>query len=107
MIPIIPDRNQPLVDNRGLVTQIWQQFFNALRPSVDAISALVVSASPTSFTASQRGTVAVSGGTLTAVSLLRGSTTVALGTSRVIPVSNGDIVRVTYTVAPTMSFIPN
>lgn len=107
MIPILPDRNNPLVDQRGLVTQVWQLFFNALTPSVDAITALVVSASPASFTATQPGNVAVSGGTLTAVTLTRGSVVLNLGTSRVVPVSVGDVVKVTYTAAPTMNFVPN
>jgi hypothetical protein len=43
---------------------------------------------------------------LTSVTLTRAGTAVSLGTSRTIPVSAGDVVTVSYSVAPTMSFIP-
>ena len=104
--PIVPNSNQPLVDKGGFITPVWQRFFGALLGSPAAISPVTVSASPTSFTASQRGVVGISGGTLTAVSLTRAGTTVTLGTSRSITVANGDTVTVSYSVAPTINFIP-
>lgn len=104
--PIVPNSNQPLVDSRGFVTPVWQRFFGALLGSPAAISPVTVSASPTSFTASQRGTVGISAGTLTAVTLTRAGTVVALGTTRSVTVANGDVVTVSYTVAPTINFIP-
>jgi hypothetical protein len=105
--PIVPNSNQPLVDSGGFVTPVWQRFFGALLGSPAAISPVAVSASPTSFTASQRGTVGISAGTLTAVSLTRAGTTVALGTTtRSVLVASGDVVTVSYSVAPTISFIP-
>lgn len=107
MMPIVPNSNQPIADPRGMVTQIWQRFFAALTASAASVSSVTVSPSPTSFTASERGTVAVSAGTLTSVTLTRAGTAVSLGTSRTIPVSSGDVVTVSYSVAPTMSFIPS
>ncbi|OWV62585.1 hypothetical protein ATY75_12235 [Rhizobium sp. N122] len=104
--PIVPNSNQPLVDNRGFVTPVWQRFFGALLGAPAAISPVTVSASPTSFTAYQRGTVGISAGTLTSVSLTRAGTTVTLGTTRSVTVANGDVVTVSYTVAPTINFIP-
>jgi hypothetical protein len=104
--PIVPSSKQPLVDSGGYITPVWQRFFGALLGSPGAITAATVAASPTSFTASQRGTVAISGGTISAVTVDRAGTIVALGTSRSIPVANGDVVTVTYSVAPTISFIP-
>lgn len=105
-VPIVPNSNQPLVDGGGFVTPVWQRFFGALIGAPAAISAITVSASPTTFTASQRGTVGISGGTLTAVSLTRAATTIALGTTRSVTVANGDVVTVSYSVAPTISFVP-
>lgn len=108
MRSIVPNSNQPIASDGGLVTPVWQRFFNGLTPSLDPISALPVSASPATYKAVQQGTVAISGGTLTAVALTRGAVAVALGASqRIVPVGTGDVVTVTYSVAPTMNFIPN
>lgn len=106
MTPIVPNSNQPLVNSGGYITPVWQRFFGALLGSPAAITAITVGASPTSFTASQRGTVGISAGTLTAVSLTRAGVTIALGTSRTVTVANGDVVTVSYSVAPTINFIP-
>lgn len=104
--PVVPNSNQPLVDGRGIITPVWQRFFGALLGSPAPIAAVTVAPSPASFTASQRGTVGISAGTLTSVSLTRAGTTVALGTSRSVSVATGDVVTVSYSVAPTINFIP-
>jgi len=106
MTAIVPNSNQPLVDKNGYITQVWQRFLGSLLGSPEAIAPVAVSASPSTFTAAGRGSVAISGGTLTNVTLNRSGTTVSLGTSRAITVANGDVVTVTYTVAPTINFIP-
>ena len=72
-----------------------------------ASSAITVGASPYAYTAALGGTVAVSAGTVSAITLTRSGLVIATGiTSGLIPVRNGDIVTVTYTAAPTMVFIP-
>jgi hypothetical protein len=72
------------------------------------IAAITVGASPYAYTAAAAGTVVVSGGTVSAITLKRGApAAISVGeTSGVIPVSAGDIVTVTYSAAPTMSFVP-
>lgn len=71
------------------------------------ISAVVVGASPTSFTAIDPGTLSVQAGTVSTVTLTRGGTTITLGlTAGLVPMSAGDKVTITYTVAPTLNFIP-
>ncbi|CAJ8797178.1 Uncharacterised protein [Burkholderia pseudomallei] len=73
-----------------------------------AIAAVTVGASPFAYTATSAGMVVISGGTVSAVTLKRGSpAAISVGeTSGVVPVSAGDIVSVTYSAAPTMSFVP-
>ena len=72
-----------------------------------AVSALTVGASPYAYTAASRGSVAVSGGTVSALTITRGGVVVPTGeVAGMVPVMNGDIVTVTYTAAPTMNFIP-
>ncbi|MCA8326124.1 hypothetical protein [Burkholderia cepacia] len=72
-----------------------------------AIGAITVGASPYTYTAPAAGTVFVSGGTDSALQLKRGATTIATGfVDGPVPVSAGDQVIVTYSVAPTMNFVP-
>jgi hypothetical protein len=73
-----------------------------------AISSITVGASPYTYTATNNGTVAVTGGTVSSVQLKRGATTitVASATGVLVPVSTGDQVIVTYSSTPTEQFIP-
>ncbi len=71
-----------------------------------ALASITVGASPYVYTATTRGAVAVSGGTVSAASLTRGSA-VTLPIAGLFPVSAGDTITVTYTVAPTMTFVPS
>lgn len=73
-----------------------------------AIAAITVTASPFAYTAPSAGTVVLSGGTVSAVTLKRGApAAISMGeTAGVVPVSAGDIVTTTYSVLPTMSFVP-
>jgi hypothetical protein len=105
--PIVPNSNVPLVDSTGRITQTWQRFLGALIAAPGGIAAVTVSASPASFTAAARGTVGITGGTLTSVTLTRAGIAIVLGTTRAIPVANGDKVTVVYTVAPTINFVPS
>lgn len=67
-----------------------------------------VPASPAAFTAPTSGMYAVSGGTVSAITLTRGnSAAINLGAQAgTFSVSQGDILTVTYTAAPTVNFIP-
>jgi hypothetical protein len=74
---------------------------------VGAIAAIAVGASPYSYTAPAAGTVFVTGGTDSALQLTRGATTIATGVvDGPVPVSAGDVVKVTYSAVPTMNFVP-
>lgn len=65
---------------------------------------ITVGASPFAYTATYGGSVAVSGGTVSQVTLTRGGIVVYTSTlsANDLPVRAGDIVTVTYTAAPTM-----
>jgi hypothetical protein len=70
---------------------------------------VAVGASPFAYTAPAIGSVIISGGTVSAITLTHaGGTPVNIGVvAGVIPVLASDVVTVTYTVAPTMTFIPH
>lgn len=108
MIPIVPQSGQAIADPDGRVTTVWQRFFAGLVGKPDSIAAVTVTASPFTYTASGPGFVSIIGGTFSAATLNRAGTAIAFGTTtRAIPVGQGDKVTVTYTVAPTISFVPS
>jgi hypothetical protein len=75
-------------------------------PQTPKQMAVTVGASPYAYSAPERGAVLVTGGVVSAVTYSRdGATTYAMPVSGSFPVGTGDIVTVTYTVAPTMAFV--
>lgn len=109
----IPAARQPVVEQvNGILafTRTWflflQQLLTLATPSGANAAAITVSASPFSYTATDSGVVLVSGGTVSAIALGRNGTFTSIGvTAGPVPVSEGDVVRVTYTVIPTMTFV--
>lgn len=74
---------------------------------IEPVEAITVGASPYTYTAATDGVVTVTGGTVSAIGYGRRGTFTTLGvTSGLVPVKQGDAVRVTYTSAPTMRMIP-
>ena len=71
------------------------------------ITGVPVGASPFAYVAGERGSVCITGGTVSSVTLTRHGVTVNPGSlAGYVPVSQGDTVTVTYSVAPTIDFIP-
>lgn len=72
-----------------------------------AIQAITPGASPYTYRTQQEGTLSVVGGTISAIALTRAGVSVSLAVSTpMIPLSPGDTVTITYTVAPTLKLIP-
>lgn len=72
-----------------------------------AAMTVTVGASPFTFTAPRNGLLFLSGGTLSAIQYSRGASLNVLGAStNQIYVMAGDQVRVTYLLAPAITFLP-
>lgn len=72
-----------------------------------AAETVIPGASPYTFTARCDGFLIVQGGTVSQLDYRRLAATVQIGvTAGLLPVQLGDGIRVTYTVAPTVTFIP-
>lgn len=109
MTATIPSSQQPISGQGGYINQTWLRFFNNLLgvASPTPIMAVSPTGSPFSYTAPSWGSVSVSGGTVSAISLTRNTATISTGvTSGIIPVAGGDVVTVTYSGPPAVSFIP-
>ena len=78
------------------------------RSTSGAAQSVSVGASPFVFTATRSGQLITTGGTVSLMEYARDGSYVGLGiTAGPTYVAAGDSVRVTYTAAPTMTFIPS
>jgi len=72
-----------------------------------AVVAITPGTSPYDYVAANAGVVAVDAGTVSAIAIIRGGTSVPTGvTSGTFSVLSGDTLAVTYSAAPTMNFLP-
>lgn len=106
----IPSNTLAVSDQKtGLISSIWYQFFTRLQQltAEKPIAAVVVGASPFVYTASTIGNVFVTGGTVSSIVLTRDAVTITCPENIFIPVAAGDTVTVTYSVLPTVKFVPS
>jgi hypothetical protein len=95
-----------LVDKAGRIIPPWNSFFQQFTSPPANILSVIVGASPFSYVAKQPGMLIISGGTVSAVNFTRGNITISMGTSEAFPVEIADTISVTYSVLPTIKFVP-
>jgi hypothetical protein len=86
----------------------WSGLFRGLAPG--NVEPVVVTASPFVYSATRRGSLIVKGGTVTLIEFSRdgGTTYYDVGViAGMFPVNAADLVRITYAVAPTVTFVPS
>ncbi|MEI6128545.1 MAG: hypothetical protein WCR59_00575 [Planctomycetota bacterium] len=75
--------------------------------AMTAAEAVTPGASPYTFTANRDGQLIVRAGTVSLIEYLRNGTATTIGlTAGLFPLLLGDGIRITYTVVPTVTFIP-
>lgn len=103
----VPSLSVPMVNEDRTPSNAWASFFQDLVGPSQAIQPVALTGSPFTYTAPDDGHVHVSGGTVTALSLIRGRVSLTTGISGgFIPVSAGDALAITYSAAPTVNFVP-
>lgn len=107
---LLPQYNQALVD-RGVTNRDWYFFlsglYRGLAPSFE--TAVTLTGSPFTFSAPVRGSLIVSGGTVSLILFSRdGSTFYNVGaTAGMFPVNAADRLEVSYSVDPVVTFVPS
>lgn len=105
---IVPSSKQKMVTPEGTVTPEYQRFFNAVAGAATPFASVTRTSSPMSYTASGSGHLNINGGTISGLSLRRAGSTITLTASvLMVPMSNGDVLTITYTGSPTITFIPD
>jgi hypothetical protein len=106
----LPTYDQTLTTGKNPTNKVWYFFFKSLYVGSPPAAEFAVSltASPFSFVAPQRGFLIVQGGSVVLVQFSRnGKTNYTTGqTQGVFPVSANDTIIIRYSVAPTVTFVP-
>ena len=101
----MPAPNFPAIEpGSGIFTTPWTLYLKQFSVQPGPIVAVAVGASPFAYKAAANGSIIITGGTVSSITLTRSTTTIAVGTP--LAVANKDLVTITYTVAPTVSFVP-
>lgn len=108
--PNAPSWGVPAVDPAtGLLTQGWFGYLAQLAGAPGPIVPNITPGpSPFAYQAPSNGTLAITGGTVSSITLARARVSgVNVGfTSGSVAVAANDVVTITYSVAPTINFIP-
>lgn len=97
------------VSGEAFIVSPWNSFFQQFVQNPPAAIDIELDGSPFTITPNAHGILNISGGTVSAVTLTRGTTTITIaGDARaIIPVRISDMVTITYSVLPTVKFLPN
>lgn len=110
-----PNTNAPIADPQtGRVTVEWLNFFQKLTGPAGPAVSITATGSPFTYTAPSAGTMVLNTA-VNSLSLVRGRDPISLPAAPVlipaspslIPMAAGDRLLVTYTVTPTMTFLPS
>lgn len=106
MIPV-PDIGRSFVNKSLKIISPWLQFLQQFTQAPPNILNVDVDVSPSSYTAVEPGHIAITGGTVSVITLTRGLISINVTGTKLVPVSIADTVEVTYSVLPTVQFIPS
>jgi hypothetical protein len=106
----LPSFEQPFMNGK-INNKDWFFFFVGIYTGLppQAENPIVLGVSPFVYTNEVKGTVIISGGTVSDVSFSRNGTTYYTTgqTAGMFPINAQDFLRITYTVAPTTTFVPS
>jgi len=102
-----PNYVEPIVEGTN-TSQSYYRFFQAVDQGIPPAleTAVTVGGSPFTYTAQHGGFMIITGGMVSDVSFVRGTSYTTGQTAGVFPLSFGDQLVVTYSGAPTMTFVP-
>lgn len=106
MLPL-PNVLQEFVNRAGIIKNPWIQYLQQFTIAPPSFIDITLTGSPFEYIAREPGNLFVSGGTISLITLTRGTETLTVTGSILIPVAVADVVEITYSVLPTIKFIPS
>lgn len=111
MLPL-PNVLQNFVNGGRNIVNPWIQYLQQFTIAPPAFLDITLTGSPFEYVAKEPGNLFITGGTVSSITLTRGTDTITIfpntANPRLIPVAVEDIVTITYTITPTdVKFIPS
>lgn len=103
---VFPNTLSRLTNNVGKLLTPWIQYLQQFTQAPPKFVTLSVGRLAFAYVAKEPGFIYISGGTVSSVSLIRGSDTLDVTGQMFIPVSINDTILISLTVAPVVKFIP-
>lgn len=114
----LPQLNSPLarveiningkkLTGEAFIVTPWNSYLQQFTQNPPAVMNIDVDVSPFSITPNAHGTLIITGGTISNITLSRGTTDINLTGQKIIPIRISDTVSITYSVLPTVQFLPN
>jgi hypothetical protein len=114
----LPNINAPLVrvellingqkfEGKGFIIPPWNSYLQQFTQKPSAVITQEVSASPYNLTPNANGKIIITGGTISEILLIRGATSIDITGKMIIPIRIEDTIQVTYSVLPTIYFLPD
>lgn len=103
-----PQAGAQMVEQDGRPAQAWWRFFSLQFSNPPVESSVTLTGSPHTYTATADCCVTVNGGTVSVIAIVRGGTAYTTGeTAGQFRLRKSDGLRITYTVAPTVTLFPD
>lgn len=114
----VPNLNAPIarveisingrkIEGQAYLIPPWNNYFQQFTQNPPAAMSVELDGSPFSITPNAHGTLFIIGGTISQILLIRGTTSINLTGQKIIPIRISDTVEITYSGAPTLTFLPN
>jgi hypothetical protein len=103
----VPTYTQPL-SNQGATSSSYYRWFQDIDKGTppESESSVTLTGSPFVYTATNKGFLIITGGSVSSVTFKRVNVYSAGQTSGTFPVSAGDVITITYSSAPIVTFVP-
>ena len=90
---------------QGYLIPPWNSFFQQFVQPAPAVVDVALDGSPATFTPNVNGNLIISGGVVSNISLMRGTSVIDLTGEKIIPTAINDTVSITYSSAPSVKFL--
>ena len=91
----------------GFIVPPWNSYLQQFTQKPSAVITQTVTGSPYSLTPNSNGKIIITGGTISQILLIRGAVSINITAQRIIPIRIEDTIEVTYSVLPTIYFLPD
>lgn len=95
------------IEGQAYIVPPWNNYFQQFAQNAPGTIDIELTASPFSITPNALGSLIIIGGTISEIFLIRGTASIDLTGEKIIPIRLTDTVQITYSDAPTVTFLPD